>query len=48
MKKFFLIGEFSILDQCMAKSITSAQLEFNMRGWVIGEVWLASEVTNYK
>ena len=26
------------LDSCYAKSLTSAQIEFSMRGWVTGEV----------
>lgn len=26
------------LDSCYANSLTSAQIEFSMRGWVIGEI----------
>ena len=30
-------NSYGQLDSCYAKSLTSAQLEFCMRGWVIGE-----------
>lgn len=38
METFFLMDESFIIDRCLSKSITSAQIEFSMRGWVIGDV----------
>lgn len=35
---FFLMDGSSIIDRCSAFSITFAQIEFSMRGWVIGDV----------
>jgi hypothetical protein len=31
-------NSYAQLDSCYAKSLSSAQIEFSMRGWVIGEV----------
>jgi len=31
-------NSYNQLDSCYAKSMTSAQIEFSMRGWVVGTV----------
>ena len=41
MENYVLIDDnnsYCQLDSCYSKSIASAQIEFSMRGWVIGEV----------
>jgi hypothetical protein len=42
MENYVLIdnndNSYAQLDSCYAKSLSSAQIEFSMRGWVIGEV----------
>jgi len=42
MENYVLIDDdnnsYCQLDSCYAKSVISAQIEFSMRGWVIGEV----------
>lgn len=42
MENYVLIdnadNSYAQLDSCYAKSLTSAQIEFSMRGWVIGDV----------
>lgn len=42
MENYVLIDDdnnsYCQLDSCYAKSLISAQIEFSMRGWVIGEI----------
>ena len=34
-------NSYDQLDSCYAQSMTSAQIEFSMRGWVVGTVMTA-------
>jgi hypothetical protein len=39
MENYVLVDDnYDQLDSCYSKSVSSAQIEFSMRGWVIGNV----------
>lgn len=45
-QRYVLINNNKQIDNCFAYDLTSAQIEFSMRGWVEGDVMSLSDYQN--